>query len=54
MAGSSVIPVGLPPPDEIVQLPSKVPLVVYLKTLSVELSLTTQMLVPSVTRSLGL
>ena len=50
----AVMPVGLSPPEVIVQLPSRVPETVYLKTLSVVLSLTTQILVPSVTRSLGL
>ena len=52
-AGSMVIPVGLPPPELIVQLPRSEPETVYLNTLSLELSLTTQMLEPSVTKSLG-
>ena len=48
------MPVGLPPPPEIVQLPCNEPLTVYLKTLSALLVLLrTQMLVPSVTRSVA-
>ena len=49
------MPVGLVTPGvEIVQLATKVPVSVYLKTLSVVLSLTTHKYVPSVTMSLGL
>src|SRR5262245_35335767 len=48
------MPVGLPPPPFIVQLCTRVPVIVYLNTLSVVLSLTAQMLEPSVTRSFGL
>ncbi len=48
-------PVGLPPPELIVQLPSNEPLTVYLKILSVlDVLLTTQIDEPSVTRSEGL
>ena len=49
-----MIPVGLPPPELIVQLPASDPDTEYLKTLSVVLSLMTHSDVPSVTMSLGL
>ena len=52
--GSIVSPVGLELAGSIVQLPSEVPATAYLKTLSVEESLTTQSDVPSVTMSMGL
>ena len=52
--GLSVMPVGLEPAPVIVQLPTSDPDTVYLKTLSVVASLTTQRFVPSVTMSLGL
>src|SRR4029079_10058931 len=51
--GSSVIPVGDPPPPLSAQLPRSEPARVYLKTLSVAASSTTQIDVPSVTRSLA-
>ena len=52
--GSIVSPVGLPPPPLIVQLPSSDPPTVYLKTLSLlDVLLSTQMLAPSVTRSVA-
>src|SRR5437016_6920255 len=54
LAGLIVIPVGEEFAASIVQLPSSVPVSVYLNTLSVVLSLTTQNEVPSVTRSLPL
>ena len=54
LAGSIVMPVGLPPPELIVQLPTSEPAIVYLKTLSVELSLTTHRCTPLVTTSFGL
>src|SRR3954467_3872942 len=48
------MPVGLVPAPAIVQVPTSEPESVYLKTLSVVESLTTQRDVPSVTMSLGL
>ena len=48
------MPVGLPPPPVIVQLPTSEPGSVYLNTLSCTASLTTHKCVPSVTMSLGL
>src|SRR6187551_887677 len=54
LLGFRVIPVGLALAASMVQLPSSDPLRLYLKTLSVVLSLTTHREVPSVTRSLGL
>jgi hypothetical protein len=53
LAGSMVMPVGLPPSEVMVQEPTNEPPTVYWKTLSGELLLTTQMLVPSVTRSVA-
>src|SRR5262245_45366584 len=52
LLGSRVMPVGEPLAGSMVQLPRRAPAKVYLKTLSVLLSLTTQKEVPSVTRSL--
>ncbi len=54
LLGSRVIPVGLESRLSIVQLPSSVPVRVYLNTLSVAALLITQMLAPSVTRSVAL
>src|SRR4029453_14683215 len=47
------MPVGAPPPPEMVQLPTRAPVSVYLKTLSVVESLTTQRCTPSVTMPVG-
>jgi hypothetical protein len=52
--GSRVIPVGLDPAPVMVQLPTSEPDVVYLKTLSVVESSTTQRFAPSVTTPFGL
>ena len=54
LAGSIVIPVGVALAASMVQLPTRLPATVYLKTLFVPASLTTHSDSPSVTISRGL
>jgi hypothetical protein len=53
-AAIDVMPVGARFAESIVQLPTKLPPIVYLNILSVEASFTTHRCTPSVTTSLGL